>query len=150
MKKNNFSQEVIDYILNCNLKKLKDVTVDEISGHFGVTKMTLTTKFRTQMGITPGKFILREKLYRALVLMVKNPRLTIEELRKKIGLSSSDYFIRVFRNFFGTSPGRYREALEANSKIVDNNVAILLKERKKETIQSYSKAQFKLLTEEHQ
>jgi AraC-like DNA-binding protein len=116
MKNNNFSGQVVDYILKCDLEQMRNITVDGISTHFGVTKMTLITNFRTRMGITPGKFITREKLHRSLVLMVKNPRLTIEEIRKKLGFSSSDYFIRIFRRFFGTSPGRYRDALEKNSK----------------------------------
>jgi AraC-like DNA-binding protein len=129
MKEKKFSQAVVDYILNCNLERLRDVTVDGISAHFGVTKMTLISKFRNQMGITPGKFILREKFHRALVLMIKSPALTIEEIREKLGFSSSDYFIRVFRTFFGTSPGRYRDTVKTNIKIGSNSV-LTLKEGK--------------------
>jgi two-component system, response regulator YesN len=111
-----FSDRVVTYILNCSLEELRDTSINDIADYFGITKMTLITKFKTQKGITPGKFIAREKMHRALVLMANNRQLTICKLTEKMGFSTSDYFIRLFKEYFGTSPGRYRDALNRDDK----------------------------------
>lgn len=109
MKGENLSDQVADFIVSCSTERLKDLTVTDITRHFEVSKMHLIQSFKNQKEITPGKFILREKMYRAVSLMEKNKGITVKEVRKIVGFSTSDYFIRVFKKHFGISPCRYRD-----------------------------------------
>jgi AraC-like DNA-binding protein len=70
-----FCEKVVDYVLRCSLEQLKDLTIENVAAHFGTTKMTLTTKFKTQKNMTPGKFITREKMYRSLVIVLLHTEL---------------------------------------------------------------------------
>ena len=42
------------------------------------------------------------------VQLLRNTDLTIEEIAKQIGYSNSSYFIKVFREWIGFSPGEFR------------------------------------------
>ena len=98
---------VIDYILNCPLDKLNNLTVDNITKKFKVSKMHLIRSFKICRKITPGKFIVREKMIRALLLMQRNGNLTVYQTAEILGFSTTDYFIRVFKDHFGKPPCQY-------------------------------------------
>jgi len=117
MANKNFVEQVVSFILGCSLEELKELTITDITRYFDVSKMHLIEKFKSQMEITPGKFILREKMYRAASMMEHNHALTVREVTGKIGFSTDDYFIRVFKKYFGTSPCQYRDIkLKVNKK----------------------------------
>ncbi|MCK5055045.1 MAG: helix-turn-helix transcriptional regulator [Candidatus Aminicenantes bacterium] len=98
---------IVDYILNCPLEKLDNLTVDDIAKKFQISKMHLIRSFKICRNITPGKFIVREKMIRALLLMQKNGNLTVNRIAEILGFSTADYFIRVFKNHFGKPPCQY-------------------------------------------
>ena len=126
MRDSNFVDRVVIYILRCSVDELKELTISKITERFGVSKVCLINKFKAEKGITPAKFILREKLVRAAFLMEKKRGLTVKEVTEKVGFSTSDYFIRIFKDHFGLPPCQYRdvkigsrkESLDSKTKIV--------------------------------
>ena len=49
--------------------------------------------------------------------MLEEKELTVKEVGAKIGFYSYNYFIHIFKEFYGTTPGRYRELKEyANTR----------------------------------
>lgn len=109
MKNNNFADQVVHFILRCNLEQLKELTIMDITEHFGVSKVYLINQFKSEKGITPGKFIVREKMYRVACMMERDHKITVKELCERTGFSTCDYFIRVFKAHFGLPPGQYRD-----------------------------------------
>ncbi len=104
----NLPEQVIIYIMNLRMEQLREITVDELTRKFQVSKPTLIEKFKIEKGFTPGQFILREKMNRSIIIMEKSPHLTIKRLTKMMGFCSCDYFIRVFKEHFGLSPNHYK------------------------------------------
>jgi AraC-like DNA-binding protein len=116
MKNTNLGDQVVEYIVSRTLDELRTLTIKDITEHFRVSKMHLIQTFKNQKDITPGKFILREKMYRAAFLMEKDKNVKVREICKMTGFSTSDYFIRVFKKYFGIAPCRYREIRNKRNK----------------------------------
>jgi AraC-like DNA-binding protein len=38
--------------------------------------------------------------------------MTIKEIARKLGFSRCDYFIRIFKRYFGTTPAKYRDLIQ--------------------------------------
>lgn len=109
MKKTSISDRVIEYILNCTLQELQNVTVYRLAKVFGVNRCYLARKFKSDKDFTLCEYLVREKLFRAVSILKDNNDITIKEISELIGFSNANYFIRIFKERFGTSPGRYRE-----------------------------------------
>lgn len=111
MKNKNLSlpDRVIIYIMTLQMEQLKEITVDELTRQFRISKTSLINKFKIEKGFTPGQFISQEKMIRSVILMKTKPHLTIKRLTEMMGFSSCDYFIRLFKDYFGLSPNHYKE-----------------------------------------
>ena len=48
------------------------------------------------------------KIMRSLSLLEAYDNMTVEDLSRRIGFSSPDYFTRVFKKVIGTTPGNYK------------------------------------------
>lgn len=111
MKKSNISDRVVEYVLNCSDEAFQNLTVSGLARIFEVNRCYLSRKFKSDKEFTLCEFLVREKLFRSVGILKKDAKLTIRELSEKMGFSNSNYFIRIFKRHFGTSPGRYRECV---------------------------------------
>lgn len=68
----------------------------------------LSRKFRRASGISLGQWITRERLALARDLL-QDRRLSVAEVGWACGFRAASYFIRVFRNQSGLTPGAWRE-----------------------------------------
>ena len=106
---NNLAEQVATYIVQCRLDQLVELTITDLTRCFQVSKPILINHFKKRIGTTPGKFILREKMNRAIFLMARDHQLTVKKLSENLGFCKCDYFIEVFKNHFGLPPNKYRE-----------------------------------------
>ena len=118
MKKSDLADRVVEYILRCRDEDLGFLSVEKIAGIFKVSESFLARKFRTDKDFTLGKFIFRERMFRAALLLRGNHGLTVKTLSEKIGFYDHDYFGRIFKKYYGITPTRYRycKKKEKNSK----------------------------------
>jgi AraC-like DNA-binding protein len=119
MRNKNLSlpDRVIIYIMTLQIEQLKEITVDELTRQFRISKTSLINKFKIEKGFTPGQFIFQEKMIRSVILMKTKPHLTIKRLTEIMGFSSCDYFIRLFKDYFGLSPNHYKEIRYSRSNL---------------------------------
>ncbi|MCP5102106.1 MAG: helix-turn-helix transcriptional regulator [bacterium] len=108
MKENNLSDQVVEFVLQCRDEELGNLSVAKIAGIFGVSESFLSRKFKTDKCFTLGKFIFRERMFRAALLLTGSRDLTVKALGERMGFYDYDYFIRVFKKYYGVSPCRYR------------------------------------------
>lgn len=108
MKKSNLSDQVIEYVLQCRDEELAALSVAKIAKAFNVSESYLARKFKTDKCFTPGKFIFKERMFRAAHLLQENRELTIKSLAERMGFYDYDYFIRIFKKYYGIPPSRYR------------------------------------------
>ncbi|UCH95652.1 MAG: helix-turn-helix transcriptional regulator [Candidatus Aminicenantes bacterium] len=108
IKGRHLSEKVIKYILSRSNEELGELTVKRIAYILKISQSHLYDTFKTEKKITPGRFLIMIKMYRSALMLEEEQKLPIKKISKKMGFSSSDYFNKVFREYFGTTPGKYR------------------------------------------
>ena len=91
--------KIINYIntnINCNL------TIEELSKKFYISKYTLMHKFKKQTGFTVHQFILQKRLIAASNLIKTGGSLS--EISYECGFTDYSGFVRAFKRFYGLSP----------------------------------------------
>ncbi|MEU9181760.1 helix-turn-helix domain-containing protein [Streptomyces sp. NPDC048550] len=86
-----------------------ELTVDRLAEQVGVSARTLTRRFTEQLGHSPGKWLLTQRLAAARILLEQTD-LPVEAIANRVGLSSAVNLRRRFRTMLGTTPGAYRRA----------------------------------------
>jgi len=67
----------------------------------------LSVLFKDQLSITFSEYVTRRRLQRAKELLI-GTRLPIAEIAERVGYQTAKYFNRIFKEYEGYSPGRYR------------------------------------------
>ncbi|QHC22542.1 helix-turn-helix domain-containing protein [Streptomyces sp. GS7] len=88
------------------------LTVDELAAHAGVSARTLARRFADQLGASPGRWLLAQRIATARELL-ESTDLPLEAVARRVGLSSAVNLRRRFLRAVGTTPGAYRRAFRA-------------------------------------
>lgn len=83
------------------------ISLDDIVEIAGMSKYHFTRLFQQYSHTTPMKFLTKVRMEQAMKLL-KNEKLTIDEIAQEVGYANGNYFNKVFRSFIGVSPGKYR------------------------------------------
>jgi len=89
---------VISNLSNENFK------VKELAESVNYSQRQLTRIIKQHTGMTPVKFILEIRLQKAYQLLQHNSFFTLSEVRYDVGISSSPYFNKKFKERFGLNP----------------------------------------------
>jgi len=111
MKNNSVSDRVVEYVLTRSLEELAVLTVEQISTHLNVNRSHLSRSFKNEKSFTIEEFIFKIKIIRSSDLLKDGDGLTIKDIARKMGFCRCDYFIRIFKLYFGTTPAKYRELM---------------------------------------
>ncbi|MFD7667707.1 GlxA family transcriptional regulator [Streptomyces sp. NPDC059788] len=85
------------------------LTLDRLAERAGLSSRTLARRFTEQLGVSPGRWLLRQRLDAARVLLEQTD-LPVEAVATRVGLVSAVNLRRRFRTYPGTTPGAYRRA----------------------------------------
>ena len=96
---------VADYVIT-NLDK--PLTVASLAELSGFSRAHFSRMFTESKGIPPGEFVLQERMRRAARLLSGHSLLPVKEIAVLTGFDEPNYFAKVFRRFFGTSPTEFR------------------------------------------
>ncbi|MFG2652622.1 GlxA family transcriptional regulator [Streptomyces sp. NPDC048436] len=83
------------------------LTLDRLAEHAGLSSRTLARRFTQQLGVSPGQWLLRQRIDAARVLLEQTD-LPVEAIATRVGLASAINLRRRFRDALGTTPGAYR------------------------------------------
>lgn len=86
------------------------LNVDKLAEEACVSVSGLFKKMKATIGIGPNEFILISRLKKAVELL-KDTKLSIEQISIMVGFRSHAYFSTCFKKQFGVSPRKYRENL---------------------------------------
>jgi len=81
--------------------------VEKIAEELGISRSTLFREFSRTHGIAPKRYIDNLRLAKAERLL-HQPGIRLKEIAEACGFSSTQYFIRVFRDRHGQPPKRWR------------------------------------------
>lgn len=88
----------------------REFSISLLAEKIGISEVYLRKLFKAQYGISPSNYLISIRLKNAQKLM-KYPFLTLEECALQSGISSLQYFCRLFKKETGISPGKYRKDL---------------------------------------
>ena len=85
------------------------VTVDDMAAQARLSPRTFARHFHQQVGISPGRWILLQRIAAARTLLEETD-LPVESIAAQVGLSSAINLRRHFHHHLGTTPAAYRRA----------------------------------------
>lgn len=109
LNKHEFSEQVIKFILTRTNDELGELTIEKITYTLNISRSYLYERFKIEKRFTPREFLVMIKMVRSAALLMEDERLPVEEVAHKMGFSNLDYFKKVFKEHFGTTPTRYRK-----------------------------------------
>jgi transcriptional regulator GlxA family with amidase domain len=74
-----------------------------------MSKTVFAERFRVALGLTPARYLASWRMHKARALLDRSNR-SIREIAWDVGYESEAAFNRVFKEHFGSPPGRYRRA----------------------------------------
>ncbi|BCP55430.1 AraC family transcriptional regulator [Kaistia sp. 32K] len=98
-------QRVVDHIL-ANLDR--PLPVQQLAEISGLSRAHFSRLFTASEGMPPAEFVLQERMRRAARLLAGQPELSIKAVAVLAGFDDPNYFAKVYRRFFGTSPTEFR------------------------------------------
>lgn len=104
---NELLNEIVLYISDTVYEQL---TIEEICMKFSISRSSLQTLFKNNMGVAPKQYISDLKLKKSK-LLIKESVYTISEIASMLGFTSIHYFSRKFKQQFGITPTDYAKTI---------------------------------------
>lgn len=102
-----FESELLNEImLYINENIYTSFNVEELCQHFAISRSSLQSLFRNNIGVAPKEYISNLKLEKSKVL-IKDSKYTISDIASMLGFSSIHYFSRKFKQEYGINPTDY-------------------------------------------
>jgi AraC-like DNA-binding protein len=85
----------------------QQITLNDLAKHFHLSPSRTAHMVVELTGSSFQSLLLEERMIRARNLLISTAH-TLEEISNAVGFTNCYYFNRVFKKYFGTPPGRYR------------------------------------------
>ncbi len=89
-----------------------ELNLTTISHTIDLHPVYLSREFSRYFGVTMGDYIRKLKVENA-VLLLREPTLSLTEIGYQSGFADQSHFIRCFKSLFGSTPGEYRNKINA-------------------------------------
>ena len=86
----------------------RDFRLDDLARHARLSLSHFKKRFRTETGLSPRQFILRDKIEAAKRILDEQST-SVTHIALDLGFVSSQYFATVFKRITGETPSRYRD-----------------------------------------
>lgn len=107
-------QEAIQYLES---RIHEQVTLRDMADHLHLNASYFSVLFKEQTGLTFTEYMTRRRVQRAKELLTST-RATVAEIAELVGYQTDKYFVKVFRQIEGVSPGHYRKSMLYNDETI--------------------------------
>lgn len=98
----------IGYVVSYMREHLADkLNIEDLCKKVGVSKPVFFRMFKSELGVSPLEFIIRERI-RLAKKYLSNPNSSIKEACFAAGFNSINYFSRMFKKHEGITPGAFQ------------------------------------------
>ena len=104
-KRNELAEKIKSYI---TAHAQEGINLDDLCRHFSYTRQYLIRIFKRETGKTPIAAMNEIKLSKSVHELLNSDK-NISEVAEACGFDDYNYFSRLFKKRFGTSPSKYRE-----------------------------------------
>ncbi len=87
----------------------RDHSVESLAEEALMSRSAFAEEFARRFGRTPMAFVRDVRLRRGAELL-RGTELSVDAVASRVGFASRSHFSRAFREYFGSSPARFREA----------------------------------------
>lgn len=84
------------------------ISIDELAEVSNMSVPRFYPNFKREMGVTPVEYLNHYRVSRAIILLMQDEALTVENISDMVGFESPEYFRRVFKKVTGRTPREYR------------------------------------------
>lgn len=91
------------------LEKEKELSLSKMAEYFGLSKDYFGKIFQQENHCSFQQFAMKYKMEQAKILL-RDTDMKIYEVSENLGYKTVDYFTKLFRDYTGTSPQRYRKS----------------------------------------
>lgn len=85
----------------------QDLSIDQCVEQSGLSKYYFMREFKKYVGVTPLQFLTNIRIKKAIDYLLTTTY-SIEQIARYTGYKNGNYFSKVFKNYTGTTPNRYR------------------------------------------
>lgn len=107
-----------EVILDIETNYAGDVTVEELSKKYNISRSQLFRLFKTKLDISPQQYIKHYRINHAADLL-RRTDLTIGQVMEQSGFSNISNFSRQFKSVYGRSPKEFREYIKNHVKSLE-------------------------------
>ncbi len=86
----------------------RPISLRQLAELAGISARHVERAFRQAVGVSPHSYVLRKRVAAARDLLLREPKMRIEEIASRIGFSSSSHLAAAFRRQTGNTPARFR------------------------------------------
>ncbi|MTK06815.1 MAG: helix-turn-helix transcriptional regulator [Hungatella sp.] len=86
----------------------KEIKLKELADELNVSLNHLICEFRKETGFTPNSYLQKNRMKQASIL-ISSTDMTMQEISSSVGISDANYFIKVFKKYYGETPTKYRK-----------------------------------------
>lgn len=86
----------------------KDISLDELSRIFSISKFHMSREFKRYIGKSPNDYLIDIRLNKSKELLVDSKR-TIAEIGQLVGIPNTNHFLYLFKNREGITPSAFRK-----------------------------------------
>lgn len=113
----NYSPPVQQAVLYVEQNIQAPLGMSEVASHIHLNPSYFSALFKEQTGFTFSEYVTRSRIQKAKELLLQT-RLTIADISEQVGYQTSKYFIKLFKEYEGTSPNQYRkQIMDAEDRI---------------------------------
>lgn len=99
-------EKIVEYV---HINYQKDISLEDLCEYSNYSKSYIIRLFKTHTGQTPINYINSYRIYKAQELL-KNTDKNIIETATECGYDNIGYFIKSFKRYIGTTPGKFRKS----------------------------------------
>ena len=90
--------------------------LEDLAAAAGLSRSHFSALFRQHFGCAPIAYLIRRRMYAAAYLL-RNRRLAVREIARRVGYRDEAYFSRHFRKYHGMSPRAWRDSQAQPSQL---------------------------------
>lgn len=104
------------FILTRSDKELSNLKLKDAAEAVGRDSALLANEFELGQNITFEKFVLREKVHRAIYALEQEEDITISNLARRLGFTTTYDFSFAFEKYFLICPRRYKKIIKTRKR----------------------------------
>jgi len=90
-----------------------ELSLENVAGSLEITPAYLSRIVKKETGITYKEYVTKLKMEKARELLLQED-MTVSKVCEKIGYTNVSYFIKLFKNYTGETPAKWKENYNQN------------------------------------